>query len=389
MPEVRAGGNLSSGYSANAPQTCVWKNYHIYCTDVQHLLKSILPFLQRIQPQLQRCFFERHYAGGPHLRVRMCGRPAEVARAEQALLEMTKAHFAAHPSVHQKRYSPEQVKLLLEAENEDIDLQDLSYHVDEAVCRPYERLQHRLASDAAVHLLEDFLQDSMPLVAAILSSKRPLRVEILRLYFAHALHITGEIPSGCVAYKSHWEGFASLISQRAIIARIEESYVRDRDAIIRLMLDVQAEYQGRCLSPALGEWERLSKMYLQKTEEILRSGQQVTHQPSSVEEVRNAKEKIREKMVVESKFVDALFGDERFLALIRFQPRFLWPRVMTNLLYQTVSATGLPMIEKMSMCYFAHRAAETYWNCDLTEMLEETIQDVISLHAHRLEDTGA
>jgi len=228
-------------------------------------------------------------------------------------------------------------------------------------------------------------------VAAILSSKRPLRVEILRLYFAHALHITGEIPRGCVAYKSHWEGFASLISQRAIIARIEESYVRDRDAIIRLMLDVQAEYQGRCLSqdPALREWERLSKMYLQKTEEILRSGQQVTHQPSSVEEVRNAKEKIREKMVVESKFVDALFGDERFLALIRFQPRFLWPRVMTNLLYQTVSAAGLPMIEKMSMCYFAHRAAESYWNCDLTEMLEETIQDVISLHAHRLEGTGA
>ena len=376
--------------SAHDPTSSVWKNYHLYCTDVQALLKSILPFLRHTQPRLERCFFERHYAGGPHLRVRFCGEPAAVADAEKALLELAKAHFSGHPSTPLSRYSADQVRLLMETEGEDIDPQDLSYHVDEVVSRPYERLQHRLASDAALHLLEDFLQDSMPLVAAILSSDRPLRVEVLRLYFAHALLITGEVPRGCVSYKSHWEGFSSLLSQRALVARVKESFLRDRDAIIRLMLDVQAEYQRRGFSedPVLGAWERLTIAYRRKTEQILASGQHVTVQASSVEEVRNAKAKVLEKMVVESRFVHTLFGDERFLALIRFQPRFLWPRVMTNLLYQTVSAAGLPMIEKMSMCYFAHHAAESYWNCDLTKMLEETIEDVISLHAHRLADTA-
>ncbi len=367
-----------------------WRNYHIYYSDLNELiLDCVYPLLQKYDARLDTFFWERHYAGGPHLRVRLRGYAEALEPVCEDFLAEVRHYLAMNPSKPLSNYSSDSVKSMLEMEGEETLGEGLDYRVNEVAAVPYQRLHHRLASDEAARLLEDFLHSSMPLVAAILRSHRPVREEVLRLYFAHALIVTGEVPRGCVAYKSHWEGFASHFSIRALISRIENQYERDRDQIREIMLSVDRDYRRNSFDrdPVLGRWQALSGQYGARAMAILRSGDQITHQAKSVEEVRTARKAIMESMVEDSDFIRTLFRDERFLALIQFHHDFLWPRVITNLLYQVVAAAGLPMIEKMAMCYFAHRAAEDYWKCDLVAILEETIQTVINEHSARISES--
>lgn len=49
-----------------------WRNYQIYYTDVDRLIvECAAPLTDRLRPATRTAFWERHYAGGPHLRVRV------------------------------------------------------------------------------------------------------------------------------------------------------------------------------------------------------------------------------------------------------------------------------------------------------------------------------
>jgi 5'(3')-deoxyribonucleotidase len=364
----------------------VWHNYHIYYSDLNRLLlECVYPLLQGYDQRLQLCFWERHYARGPHLRVRM--------RAEQHIVDgiagefesQVKRYLISNPSVPIPIYSPEKAKLMLEIE-EGVVEEDLSYCVNQILAHSYQRLHHHLASEDAADLLEHFLHDSMPLIVAILRSSRSVKEELLRLYFVHALLVTGDLPSGCVAYKSHWEGFAAFMPVRQVVSRIRDQYVRSQSLIDDLMLQVLEDYTQERIGrdPILGLWQALASQYKARTLEVLSLGRHITHQFNSVEEVRVSRSRLLGSMLEDSPFVRALFRDDRFMASIQFHNDFLWPRVLTNLLYQVVAGAGLPMLDKMSLCYFAHRAAETRWNCDLTNILNDTIETIVSNHSHRL-----
>jgi Lantibiotic biosynthesis dehydratase C-term len=366
----------------------VWHNYHVYYSDLNRLiLDCVHPLLESYKEQLDMWFWERHYAGGPHLRVRMRGKEEDLNRASRDVEDQIKRYLICNPSRPILTYSPAHAKLMLAIEEEEIGAEDLAYHVNQIKPYPYQRLQHHLASDDAADLLEHFLHDSMPMVLLILKSHRPVKEELMRLYFAHAVLVTGEMPRGCVAYKSHWEGFAAFMPVRQVVSRIQEQYLRSRERVDDLMQEVLDHYREKRMDrdPILGAWQALASEYKARTLAILSQEHQVTRQPTSVEEVRGARGRVMEAMVEDSPFVRALFRDERFMASIQFHQDFLWPRVLTNFLYQVVSAAGLPMLEKMSLCYCAHRAAEDRWHCDLTDFLEETMESVIQRHGQRLE----
>ena len=59
-----------------------WRNYHIFYTDLNRLIvECVYPVLERSEQYLKNCFWERHYAGGPHLRVRLHGSADDVSKA--------------------------------------------------------------------------------------------------------------------------------------------------------------------------------------------------------------------------------------------------------------------------------------------------------------------
>jgi hypothetical protein len=364
-----------------------WKNYQIYYGDLDRLItECVYPLLQPLAPKLEKCFFERHYAGGTHLRVRMNGDAALLEAAAAEFMEPVKRFLEAYPGEPSVKYSPELARQMLEMENEEHAPEDLVYRVNEICERPYQRLRHRLASDQAAFLLEDFLQDCMPLVDAILRAPSSKAEELLRLYFLQALFVGGEISRGSVSYKAHWEGFAAGFRSRTAVDRIRSDYDRDREQIRELMLGVKQtlERERHGTDPVLGKWHALLLVYRQRAKEALDRGDQITRQPEDVATVREAKQAVMANMREDSAFLRSLFDDERFMALFQFDHSLLWPRILTNLLYILVAAVGLNMIERMALCYFASRCVEDYCRCDLTVTLQETIRNVVAEHGHRV-----
>jgi len=370
-----------------------WRNYHIYYTNLDKLIiECVHPLLLRRDSELENCFWERHYAGGPHLRVRLKGDDPGVDEVGAELIRETRQFLASHPSTPIDNYSPEAVKKLLSWEDEGVEDEDLVYRLDEILERPYQRVEHRLASDEAAALLEDFLHDSMPLTIAILKSERPKMVEVLRLYFLEALFVSGNLPGGCVSFKSHWEGLAAFFASRhGLNERIKENYLKKRDTIIELMLEVKGAYDSGSIEkdPILRHWHDLMQRNRARTKAILDSGQHVTKQATNLEEARWSKQYMEERKLEHNPFLNTLWSDERFMASIQYEYSMLWPRVLTNLLYSLAAVVGLKLIDKMTLCYYAHRAAEDYFECDLTDILKETVKEIIDKNKHRFPSSDA
>lgn len=364
-----------------------WRNYHIYYTDLDRLIiDCVNPVLERHAEHLENCFWERHYAGGPHLRVRLHGSAIDVSKMASELVVEATSYMTRFPSAPQANYSAELAKKMIEMENEPSDLADLVFRVNEIHERPYQRLNHRLVSDEAAHLLEDFLHDSMPVVAVILRAPAPKLEQMLRLYFVDALFGSEDLPHGCVSFKSHWEGLAMNFSNLRLNERIESNYAQNRERIRELMLGVKEHFENSTIEkdPVLKGWVDILVPYGERARTVLESGQHVTPQYGTIDNVRLAKQDLEERMWQNSNFLHTLYGDERFLALVQYEPNFLAPRVLTNLLYRLVALVGLNVIDKMALCYYSHRIVEDHFQCDITEILKENMERLVSKHDHRL-----
>lgn len=364
-----------------------WRNYHIYYSDLDRLIvECVYPVLERHDEHLENCFWERHYAGGSHLRVRLLGADDDVSKAASELVAGATSYMTQFPSAPQTNYSSQLANKMVEMEDETSHPDDLVYHVNEIHERPYQRLQHRLVSDEAAHLLEDFLHDSMPIVVAMLRAPLPKLEQMLRLYFADALFDFKDLPRGSVSFKSHWEGLAMKFSNPRLNERIESNYAQKCERIRELMLGVKEHFDNNTLEndPILKGWVDLLRRYSERTEAVLESGQHITAQYGTLENVRLARQDFEEHRWKDSSFLRTLYGDERFLALVQYEPNFLVPRVLTNLLYRLLSLLGLNVIDKMALCYYAHAIVEDHFKCDLTEILKKNMENLVSKHSHHL-----
>jgi hypothetical protein len=68
---------------------------------------------------------------------------------------------------------------------------------------------------------------------------------------------------------------------------------------------------------------------------------------------------------------------------MQFEPSWLVPRVLTNLLYQFTATVGLTPIERMALCHFGYRAAEEEYGADCAELLRRNVERTVEAHAHR------
>jgi hypothetical protein len=360
------------------------RTIHIHYNGLDRLiLECVHPVLERVAGGLERGYWERHYAGGPHLRVSLVGGQGLDAAAAE-LAAAAERFVAEHPSADLERYSPEQAAEMMKREGAQWDADDLVYRNN--VVRIVPHRAHAYVSGEAELMAEEFRHDVGPLVVRILSGPRPRAEQLLRLYFLNALLVCdGKIPEGSVSYKSHWEGFAAWIRDARVPERIGRAFDASAGGVIALMLEVEELHRRGALDedPLLGDWSRLMERYAARTHEVLRAGKQVTPQPGTVQEAREARDSLMGVLSRDSEFVRVVWDDPRFIASVQFEPGFLVPRVLVNLLYLAVAAAGLTMLDRMTLCHHAFRAAEVHFGRDLTDILRGNVERVVARSGHR------
>jgi hypothetical protein len=368
--------------------TSPWRALHVYSSALEPLLlERIGPFFERHATELEEGFWERHYAGGTHVRVRLRAEPARLEALVGELRAELEAHLAAQPSPDVQGYSVARVAKLLELEGLDPANEDLEYRNNVVLERPYPVPGQTFASPGARALAESFRRRSGPLALRLLASDRSRREEVLRLYLGLALFVgRRQYPPGCVSYKSHWEGFAATFPVEQVVERIREGYVEHRERLLELVEEVQAgQAAGFESDPLLAEWWRLLDETRTEARALFERGEALIEHPESLEAAAQMREKLFTIVRRPSDFVETLWADERFITLLRHDLAFHVPRVLVNLLYDLVAAVGLAPLDKMALCHHVFRAVEEARQCDLNALLRENMAAVVAKQLHRLE----
>lgn len=367
----------------------VWKSFHIYYSDIDRLiLECVHPFLENCGAVLGKHFWERHYAGGPHLRVCLHGMKSYVEEVGGQLQDHVNQFLSGHPSPNSERYSESRAAALLELEGLSPHKEDLAYRNNVILERIYPMHPEVYASPEVAELAESFRHDSNPLVVKLMTSSRSRHEEVLRLYFGLALYVgRGSYPAGSISFKSHWEGFSVTIQAEEAISRIQKSYQDRSGQVVAIMSRVKEQYlQDRFAQDSvLWGWFDLLRKYSQATRKMFEAGRLFSQNPGTVAEAGVIRDRFLKRIQRESSFVRKLWADHRFLFLMQYDLAFQVSRTLVNLLYSLAAAAGLTPIDKMALCYFAYRTVEESHGCNLDNLLECNIGKVLRDHEHRLE----
>ena len=362
-----------------------WRSYHVYTSKVDRLIVDCVhPFFQEWENRLERRFWERHYAGGPHLRIRLRGPAIVTEAAGNELVARARAFLAAHPSPDLADYSEAQVARLLEwEETPAVAGEDLRYRNNVIEEHSYPPVTDVYVSREAARLMEDFRHDIMPLAFRLMTGRRPRRESLLRLYFLKALEGSGNIAAGSVSYKSHWEGFASSFPSLTVIERIQASYSANREHFQTLLREVSDLFAGGLIDedPELAAWQSLLHRYRSLAHQTLATGTHITYQAATPEEAAQMRLQVESRRLRDSEFGRAFWDNGTFVASLQHEPGFLVPRVITNLLYTLLATVGLKTIDKFVLCYVSFRAVEEQMQCNLTDILRRNIAWVVARHA--------
>lgn len=369
-----------------------WLAYHVFHTDVERVIGEVIAPWRVAAVAVERRYWERHYAGGRHVRVRLRGQPASLAEAGLALERAVAAFLAASPGAIDPGYSPARAAQLLARERGQVDATDLTYRTNVCERHAYAGPETTYPSPEARELAITFRHDVMPVAEAVLAAPVPRLELALALYAVQAQVACGDdLREGFVSAKSHWEGFAAAFPAEVAVERVRETYARHRDGARRVIESVECwtrDGAAEVVAPLggaalLGAWRALLTTYATRVTALLAEGVRLTDQPSTPAHAREVRAQVHRRMSRDSAFIQTLWADERFMASVQFEPAFLVPRMLVNLFYMLLPLVGLNPIDKMAVCYFAHRTIEERDGCDLNDILRRNIAAVSAAHAHR------
>ncbi len=357
-----------------------WRLFHLHATDLDRLvLEFVAPFLERHSDQLERRSWERHSAGGPHLRLRLKAAPEVLSSVGDCLRTEAKDYMSRRPSADLQDYSEDHARALLDKEQAIYTLDELVYRNNEVVERSYPPAQSGYESQEAAMFMEDFHHDVTPLATAILADTRPRRETVLRLFFLHAMLVTGDLKTGSVSWKSHWEGFAATFSSPELLERIRMAYDDHRDTVFKQLLEVQKLAQEEALDqdPILAGWRDLIAEYRLYARRQLAAGHAFTSQPATHEEAGEMRAAMERNLIRDSSFVRTFWSDDRFLTSLQKDLAFQVPRVLVNLFYNLVARVGLSPLDKMVLCHHVQRAVEEHFECNLQDVLKSNMAALV------------
>lgn len=364
--------------------TETWRALHAHTTAVESLLLSVVgPFMERHQQRLTHEFWERHYAGGPHVRVRLQAAAGDIEVLEAELRSELHAWLEQHPSEPMTDYSPERIAILLRREGIDPEAEDLTYRRDVVVAGEYPERGKKYASLAARELAEEFRRARGPLALELLRDGAARHERVFTLYLVLALfNGFGSYVVGSVSYKSHWEGFFATFSNETVLQRVQADYLRRRERLIEVAKDTVSGWNDNFPSDGLlARWQQLLTRMSTRATALLESGEILVDHPRGLGGVLEARKHFLENVVRrDSEFVATLWADPEFMVAVEHDVWFQRPRALVNMLYDLVAAVGLTPLDKMVLCHHAFRTVEELCGCDLNDRLKRNMRAVIGRH---------
>lgn len=346
-----------------------WLNYHVYTTDVEALLLTVVrEKLNEHASHLEQFFFERHYAGGPHLRLRVRPRPSHHDAVNRSLTSALTAFVESHPSDPDPSYSPDRARHNLQQEGEDPDRYDLTQRTNVVETPPYEGFQAKVANSESARLLEDFYQDIAPLIFDVLEhDDRPL-LHLLRLGFLLSCVASSEHTRGVIGFKSHWSTYAMELPD-PIVSAIKERCDAERDGLIAMMKYVEDWYasDARADDAILTRWNDVMHAYMQRAIDLRAEGVHV-FEPITPERF----EARRQKLLANDdtpEFMKELYRTPDYMMSQNNDAGFTAGRLLINLLYLVIPLLGLRPVDKCMMCYACFSTKEVAYDYDVTETL--------------------
>lgn len=357
-----------------------WKTLYAYRLEVEPLIAMVIqPFLDAKRKDLECSFWQRHYVGGNHVRIRMKGDTETIGSLIELLRSELVDWMNRNPQSGLQDYNPERALSLLRLEGVDPKSEDLTFRSEEVVERRYPDPGIQLASGGAQSLLEKFREARGTLACRIMECTESRREIALGLYFALAAYLgRGELSIGSVSYKSHWCGFAACCPSDLLLERIESNYHQNKATILTIARDPGDSSFGHERQELIKQWGAVVNDFAARASLILERGDSLTVQPQTAIEVSEMRAEIFAKHIRDpGPFTKILWEDERFLAVSQHDISFQLPRALVNLLYDLIAALGFNAIEKMTMCHHAFRAAEETSGVELEDILRKNVTSVI------------
>jgi Lantibiotic biosynthesis dehydratase C-term len=356
-----------------------WYSAHVYYYDREQtdlLLDAVRPVFAEIEAAegVSRCYWQRHWRLGPHVRLNVRATPdAWAGRVRPLIDKVIGDHLRRHPSTgtaSEERDLPVH-RQLAELEQEHGPL--TPWQPDNSIrYAEYDRRLHVLGTVESSDLLADFHTDTTPLAFAALDLARSTgdRFDIpVTFMFATAARGCPPIERGFLSYRSHAEGFLANSSDPAgFRERFERLYRSNAETLRRQLTRVlEALAEGGEPAIQLADWVALVEKYRDRALELHRAGNLVLQPVVSPAEVAEGP---AVPFANVSPFHRALLGNDEIRTELATAEWFAVYRVLLNYQYLLFNRLGVAPVERFTLCYLAARTVEETYKIVIPEIFD-------------------
>jgi hypothetical protein len=347
-----------------------WNLSSIYYFDKDKdplILDCLLPLAARLREVgARRMFFDRHWLGGPHLRLYVESDGDGIAPIVDA--EVAR-YLGEHPSTAALDETETKARherlALLEQQERALPLQPNNSIRHESYA-PNLRV---LRSEAAANLTFDVADAALPLVFDVVAASRSDRnrrqIIALRLLLAHAHHLGG-IENGYLFCRSYFEKYLATQTSDPAVARagFRRVYEARREPLRELVISMKDDLErteGAGSDPVVSGWTRLHRLLRHRTREILAAGAELVWTPDAaaldVYDATWTSQFFNHK----TDYMERLTGNQSLRHSLNTDPRYKTHVFAVNQLYRLLGAVGITAGDKiLLMALIADSVEETF-----------------------------
>jgi hypothetical protein len=346
-----------------------WHLASIYYFDKQKdplILDCVRPLTAKLREAgARRIFFDRHWLGGPHLRLYVESNidPAPLIDGEAG------PYLREHPSrtaLDETEMRARHSRLaLLEQQDAALPLQPNNSVRHE----PYTPDLRVLRGEAAAELTFDVADAALPLafdiVAASRSHHNRRQTIALQLLLAHA-HQLGGIENGYLFCRSYFEKYLATQTSDPAAARagFRRVYEARRGVLRELVISMKDDLErsgGDGSDPLVRAWTRLHRGLRSRAKDILETGAELVWTPDAAAlDVYDA-QWTSQFFSHKTDYMERLTGNESLRRSLNTDPRYKVHVFAVNQLYRLLGAVGVTAADKiLLMALIADAVEETF-----------------------------
>lgn len=328
------------------------------------LLEAVAPVVQDLVTGGTRCYVQRHWQRGPHVRL--------TVESERDVERLLARHVETWQRHHPSTAVLDEAALLpgfrRQALAEQVEGPLLPLLPDNSVTRAIEDdRSENLGTQQAHDFFRDFYVLATPMVLSTLQRIRAEGADRLATFLSIMLHtaetgVPGGLDVGYVSFRSHAEAFLAEADVRGRVrSRWTEIGLARRGA---LSAEVVAARAGRC---RVAEWPELLS-WARDRASVLVSEEGVRFR--SLRDIDDESAARASRRTRGSDFHRDLAGDDRWFAEVEQSNDFRVYRICLNLAYQVMTQLGGSAMERYLLCHIA------------ADAVAETVRAVGTDHTH-------